>query len=70
MNMADNYICKNLKKLRLNKGITQEQIAKELKIHRTTYTKGETGKSEPSISDIIRIVNYYNVDFNTIFDPN
>lgn len=34
-------------------GLTQEQVAQQLNINRTTYTKYETGDSEPNI-EILR----------------
>ncbi|MGE5494582.1 MAG: helix-turn-helix transcriptional regulator [Burkholderiales bacterium] len=37
----------SIKKRRVEMGLTQEQLAKRLKIHRTTVVKWETNKSTP-----------------------
>jgi DNA-binding XRE family transcriptional regulator len=65
--MADDYIHKILKTLRLNNNLTQEELAKKLNIHRTTYTKWETGVSEPNIFYIRKLVEFYKIDYNTFF---
>ena len=65
--MADDYIHKILKALRLNNNLTQEELAKKLNIHRTTYTKWETGVSEPNIFYIRKLVEFYKIDYNTFF---
>lgn len=42
----------NLKLARKRCGYTQTDMSKKLHIDRTTYTKWETAKSEPSIDNI------------------
>lgn len=65
---AVNYnIGQKLKKYRIACGLTQEQVASLLNINRTTYTKYETGVSEPSHDILRQIVAIYKIDFNTIF---
>ena len=44
---GSSFFSENLIKLRKNKGFTQQQVASKLGIDRTTYTKYETGVSEP-----------------------
>ena len=56
----------NLRELRMKKGYTQEDVAKKLQIDRTTYTKYETGKSEPDLAMIEKICQIFEVDYNTI----
>ncbi|MCL1842792.1 MAG: helix-turn-helix transcriptional regulator [Defluviitaleaceae bacterium] len=38
-----------LKKSREYNGLTQDEVSKALKIHRTTYTNYEAGRSEPNL---------------------
>ncbi len=46
---------KNLKKLRREKGLTQQEIAKLLNISQATYWGYEIGKYEPSIEILIKL---------------
>ena len=50
-----------LKELRLEKGLTQKQIAKKLNKSETGYASWEQGLSEPSVNDIILLCKIYNV---------
>ncbi len=55
-----------LKELRRNKGMTQKEIAQELKITDRTYGHYETGKREPSIDMLIEIADYYNISLDIL----
>ncbi|MCQ2515188.1 MAG: helix-turn-helix domain-containing protein [Ruminococcus sp.] len=57
---------RRLKQYRVACGLTQEQVAAVLNINRTTYTKYETGVSEPSHELLRQIVEIYGTDFNSI----
>lgn len=50
--------------------LTQQQVADILNINRTTYTKYETGVSEPSHDVLKRIVSIFGTDYNSLFDEN
>lgn len=52
---------KILKQLRENKGLKQQDIANILKMSRTGYAHYESGHSEPSISQIIKLAQFYQV---------
>ena len=61
---------KLLKKKRIEKGLTQQDIADKIGIHRTTYTNIELGKADPSFKVNIKIkeiLDYYddNIFFNS-----
>lgn len=45
----------NLKKARLNKGLSQIQLAEKLSIAKSTYSMYETGKREPNIQTIKKL---------------
>ena len=49
-----------LKELRLEKGFTQQQLADELKVDRTTVMKWETGERETNFTMLITIARYFN----------
>ena len=59
-------MAQRLKKYRIACGLTQQQIADILNINRTTYTKYETGISEPSHDLLKRIISIFGVDYNAI----
>ena len=53
---------------RIQCGLTQQQVADALKINRTTYTKYETGVSEPSHELLGKIVKMFGIDYDAIHD--
>ncbi len=55
-----------LKQYRVACGLTQEQVASVLNINRTTYTKYETGVSEPSHELLGKIVSLFGTDYNAV----
>lgn len=52
---------KRLKELREEKGLTQQQLAKELNINTITYLHYEKSQREPPLSFLAEIAIYYNV---------
>ena len=57
---------RNLAYFRKLTGMTQQQVADRLNINRTTYTKYETGASEPGIEILKRIADVLEVDVSTL----
>ncbi|MBS5149715.1 MAG: helix-turn-helix domain-containing protein [Butyricicoccus pullicaecorum] len=53
-----------LKELRIKHNKTQKELAAFLGIDRTTYTKYETGASEPALETLSRLSAYYHVDID------
>ena len=51
-----------LRAARLRKGLTQQQMADRLNIHRTAYTKYETTDVEPPLATFREIVRILDVD--------
>lgn len=64
---ASSYFSENLIKLRKNLGYTQQQVAAKLGIDRTTYTKYETGVSEPSFEMLIRLSQLLGISLDELF---
>ena len=54
----------NLKKLRKQKQITQEELSKNLGIKQQYYSRYETGIAEPDIKTLIDIANYFDVSLD------
>ena len=55
-----------LKRYRTNCLLTQQQVADDLNINRTTYTYYETGKTEPSIETLHKLVQIFNITYEDI----
>ena len=49
-----------LKKLRKEKGITQEQLAEILNVSGRTVSRWETGASDPSTSNLLTLAKLFN----------
>ncbi len=64
--MKKDKITKFLKDLRLKKGISQEQLAKNLHVDRSLISKWERGICLPDIIMLKEISNYYNLDISEI----
>lgn len=63
--MNTETILQNLKRLRKEKGVTQEEMANKLGISRVTYYSIESGKQELSIQKIDEIIKILDI---SIFD--
>lgn len=53
-----------LKELRQNLHCTQEKIANDLNIARTTYRNYENGDREPSLEFLIKIADYFDISLD------
>lgn len=58
----------NLRTLRVQKNLSQQDIADRLSINRTTYTKWELGVSEPSLTMLLKLAEIYDVDCNWLLE--
>ena len=57
-----------LKKLRIEKGLTQEQLAEKLNVSNRSVSRWETGSTLPDISLIIDLADYYEVDIKELVE--
>ena len=55
-----------LRDLREDADLTQEELVKLLKMHKTTYTNYEQGKREPPFELIIKLAKFYDVSIDYI----
>ena len=53
-----------LKDLRKSRGLSQEKLAEELELARTTYNHYEINKSEPNIETLIKLADYFDVSLD------
>lgn len=61
---------KNLRALRLSRRVTQAELAKALDYGYTASANYESGRNEPSISDLIRLADYFQVSLDALVGRN
>lgn len=54
----------NLKTIRKQRNMRQEDIARYLNVKQATYSGYESGKYEPTIETLCRLADYYNVSID------
>lgn len=54
------YLAHNLRTVRRVLGISQSEIAKIIGVERSTYSYYETGKSEPPVHRLKKIIDFFN----------
>ena len=59
---------KNLKDIRLSKQLSQKDVASALKLPKSTYANWEQGRTEPCIQDIFRLIEFFEIEANDLFD--
>lgn len=60
----------SLKTMRIERTITQEQLAKKLNISLKTISHWETGYTEPSITQLIALADLYSVSLDELVGRN
>lgn len=55
-----------IRDLREDRDLTQDQLVKILKMHKTTYTNYEQGKREPPFEFIVKLAKLYDVSIDYI----
>ena len=58
-----------LQELSKNRGLTQEELAKELFVSRTAISKWESGRGYPSIESLKEISRYFSVSIDELICP-
>ena len=59
---------KNLKELRIKKGVTQDDMAELLNIHQTTYSDYELGRLNIPISTLKELAVFFNTSVDYLLD--
>ena len=57
-----------LKEIRKLKGISQLKLAIELNTNKNTISRYETGEREPSINELIKIADYFNISVDYLLE--
>lgn len=58
----------NLKKYRYELNKTQQQIAEEIGMPRTMYARYENGSSQPDMSMLIKLADYFHVTIDNLLE--
>jgi len=58
-----------LRKLRKEKGLTQQQVADYLNLDRSTYAYYESGRTKASVDVIVKLAHLYQVRYATLLGP-
>ena len=58
----------DLKKLRVQKGLTQEQVASECGVQRTTITMIELGENKPSVELAKKLGEVFDIAWSDFFE--
>jgi len=59
-------LSERLKELRTSHELTQKQVAKVLNIDRSAYSYYETGKSQPTISTLIKLAKIFKISIDDL----
>ena len=62
----DNNFSNNLKHLRIQSGLTQEELAKKIGKDYSTIGKWELGQRSPVMADVVKLADIFNVPLNTL----
>lgn len=57
-----------LKEIRKAKGISQLKLAMDLNANQNTISRYETGQREPSINELIKIADYFNISVDYLLE--
>lgn len=58
---------KRLKDLRVSRGLTQDDLARELNLVKSSISMYENGKRKPSFEVLEAIADYFNVNMDTLY---
>ena len=65
-----NYFASNLKHLRIQAGLTQEELAKKLNKDYSTIGKWELGQRSPIMGDVFRVSELFNIPLEQLIGEN
>ena len=60
------FLGKNIKHIRIQKGLTQEQFADNLKVSRSRISSYEENRATPPLNFIIALSNYANISIDVL----
>lgn len=63
-----NKIANNMKAIRINKKLSQKEVAQNIGIPQTEYSNIENGTTEPTLSMLEKITEYFGVSITELFE--
>jgi len=64
------FLEKNIKHIRIQKGLTQEQFDDNLKVSRSRISSYEENRATPPLNFIIALSNYANISIDVLLKKN
>jgi transcriptional regulator with XRE-family HTH domain len=58
-----------IRRLRKERGLTQQQVADHLKLDRSTYAYYESGRSKANIDIVVKLAHFYQVRYAALLGP-
>lgn len=59
-------LAENMRFIRECSGFTQQEIAEQLSVDRSTYAYYEAGKTEPSLQNLLKLCEFYNLEITDL----
>lgn len=66
----DIKFCKNLKSVRLENGLTQKQVAKNLGVVESCYANWEQGRTEPNLEMLRKLSTLLHITIDELLNDN
>ena len=66
--MKNNYFGKQLKELRIEKGLSQRELGEIFSVCNQTISFWETGSREPDLDTLIKIAHYFEVNIESLLE--
>ena len=66
--MKNNYFGKQLRDLRIEKGLSQRELGKIFNVCNQTISFWETGSREPDLDALIEIAHYFEVSIGSLLE--
>ena len=68
--MKNNVLGRNLKTLRLEKGISQRKLGEDFNVSNQTISFWENGSREPDLDTLVKIAKYFGVSIDSLLLEN
>ena len=68
--MKNNVLGRNLKTLRLAKGISQRKLGEDFNVSNQTISFWENGSREPDLDTLVKIAKYFGVSIDSLLLEN
>lgn len=58
-----------LRNLRIQKGLSQVEVANTIGLDQSSYSRIESDQSEPKAGTLLKLAKFYQVDVSTLYPP-